>query len=36
MINGILTEERIYNNILQNKTRGSEFAPGFSFGYIIF
>ena len=36
MINGILTEEGIYSIILQNETWGSESAPGFSLGYIIF
>ena len=36
MINGILTEEGIYSSILQNETRGSESAPGFPLGYIIF
>jgi hypothetical protein len=36
MINGIPTEEGIYSSILQNETRGSESAPGFSLGSIIF
>ena len=36
MIKGILTQERIYNSILQNKTRGSESYPGLFFGCIIF